>query len=135
MATAGRETAAVVVEPIQAEGGILVPGDDYLRNLREWCEDQQMLLDHRRGAGLHGPHRDALGARAGRHRARRDDQREGPRGRPADRRAARQVGSDALEHLRDLTERTPELRTEYERLQPRFDLIRQAVRTRKHANA
>ena len=44
-------------------------------------------------------------------------------------------GSDALEHLRDLTERTPELRTEYERLQAHFDLIRQAVRTRKHANA
>ena len=37
-------TAAVMVEPIQAEGGILVPGDDYLRTLREWCDEQQMLL-------------------------------------------------------------------------------------------
>ena len=37
-------TAAVMVEPIQAEGGILVPGDDYLRKLREWCDEQQMLL-------------------------------------------------------------------------------------------
>ena len=38
------QTAAVMVEPIQAEGGILVPGDDYLRKLREWCDEQQMLL-------------------------------------------------------------------------------------------
>ena len=38
------QTAAVMVEPIQAEGGILVPGDDYLRTLREWCDEQQMLL-------------------------------------------------------------------------------------------
>ena len=37
-------TAAVMVEPIQAEGGIIVPGDDYLRKLREWCDEQQMLL-------------------------------------------------------------------------------------------
>ena len=45
------------------------------------------------------------------------------------------VGRDALVHLRDLTERTPELRTEYERLQPRFDLIRKLLRDRKQANA
>ncbi len=45
-----------------------------------------------------------------------------------------QVGSDALEHLRDLTERNPELKAEYDRLQPRFDLIRQLVRARKGAN-
>ena len=38
------QTAAVMVEPIQAEGGIIVPGDDYLRKLREWCDEQQLLL-------------------------------------------------------------------------------------------
>ena len=38
------QTAAVMVEPIQAEGGIIVPADDYLRKLREWCDEQQMLL-------------------------------------------------------------------------------------------
>ncbi len=38
------QTAAVMVEPIQAEGGIIVPSDDYLRTLREWCDEQQMLL-------------------------------------------------------------------------------------------
>ncbi len=46
-----------------------------------------------------------------------------------------QVGGSALEHLRDLTERTPELRTEYERLQQRFDLLRRLVRARKQAKA
>ena len=38
------QTAAVMVEPIQAEGGIIVPSDDYLRKLREWCDEQQLLL-------------------------------------------------------------------------------------------
>ncbi len=38
------QTAAVMVEPIQAEGGIIVPADDYLRKLREWCDEQQLLL-------------------------------------------------------------------------------------------
>ena len=37
-------TAAVMVEPIQAEGGIIVPADDYLRKLRAWCDEQRMLL-------------------------------------------------------------------------------------------
>ena len=45
------------------------------------------------------------------------------------------VGRDALEHLRDLIARTPELGAEYERLQPRFDLIRKLLRDRKQANA
>lgn len=44
-----------------------------------------------------------------------------------------QIGRDALEHLRDLTERNTDLKAEYERLQPRFDLIRQLVRARKRA--
>ena len=38
------QTAAVMVEPIQGEGGIIVPSDDYLRKLREWCDEQQLLL-------------------------------------------------------------------------------------------
>ena len=48
--------------------------------------------------------------------------------------AVGRTGSDALKHLRDLTDRHPGLRAEYERLQPRFDLIRQLVRARKRAN-
>lgn len=38
------QTAAVMLEPIQAEGGINVPSDDYLRKVREWCDEQNLLL-------------------------------------------------------------------------------------------
>ena len=38
------QTAAVLLEPIQAEGGINVPGDGYLRGVREWCDEQGLLL-------------------------------------------------------------------------------------------
>lgn len=35
---------AVLVEPIQGEGGIHLPADDYLENLKALCERQQWLL-------------------------------------------------------------------------------------------
>jgi 4-aminobutyrate aminotransferase len=38
------ETAAVVVEPIQGEGGYVVPPADFLRRLRELCARHGMLL-------------------------------------------------------------------------------------------
>ena len=38
------QTAAVLLEPIQGEGGIIVPSDDYLRNIRAWCDEQNLLL-------------------------------------------------------------------------------------------
>ena len=38
------ETCAVMLEPIQGEGGINVAGDDYLRGLRRLCDDRGMLL-------------------------------------------------------------------------------------------
>ena len=38
------KTAAVVVEPIQGEGGIRVPSDDYLPRLRELCTKHGALL-------------------------------------------------------------------------------------------
>lgn len=47
--------------------------------------------------------------------------------------AVGRTGSHALDHLRDLTDRHPEIEAEYERLQPRFDLIRQLVRARNRA--
>jgi acetylornithine/N-succinyldiaminopimelate aminotransferase len=38
------DTVAVFVEPIQGEGGINVPSDDYLPGLRRWCDEQNILL-------------------------------------------------------------------------------------------
>lgn len=39
-----RETAAVIVEPIQAEGGVRVPPDGFLKALRARCDEMGALL-------------------------------------------------------------------------------------------
>jgi acetylornithine aminotransferase len=38
------ETVAILVEPIQGEGGVNVPPAGYLRQLRELCDEKNMLL-------------------------------------------------------------------------------------------
>ena len=38
------KTAAVMIEPIQGEGGVHVADPEYLKKLREWCTDRQILL-------------------------------------------------------------------------------------------
>ena len=38
------KTAAVIAEPIQGEGGIRVPHEEYLKELREICDDRNVLL-------------------------------------------------------------------------------------------
>lgn len=38
------ETCAVMLEPIQGEGGVCVPGDDYLPRVREICNQAGVLL-------------------------------------------------------------------------------------------
>ncbi|MGA6970421.1 MAG: aspartate aminotransferase family protein [Candidatus Binatus sp.] len=38
------ETVGVMVEPIQGEGGVVVPHADYLKRLRDWCDRNEMLL-------------------------------------------------------------------------------------------
>ncbi len=37
-------SVAVMVEPIQGEGGVVVPAPDYLKRLRDFCDRNQMLL-------------------------------------------------------------------------------------------
>src|SRR5690606_36987789 len=37
-------TAAVLLEPLQGEGGVNVPSEDYLRQVRAWCDEQGILL-------------------------------------------------------------------------------------------
>jgi acetylornithine/N-succinyldiaminopimelate aminotransferase len=38
------KTVAVMLEPVQGEGGVNVPDDDYLRLVRRWCDEQGILL-------------------------------------------------------------------------------------------
>lgn len=40
----GPETAAVLVEPVQGEGGVKVPPPSFLRGLRELCDEKGLLL-------------------------------------------------------------------------------------------
>ena len=39
-----QRTAAILLEPIQGEGGVNVPADDYLIRVRDWCNTQGLLL-------------------------------------------------------------------------------------------
>ncbi|MBN2569466.1 MAG: acetylornithine transaminase [Deltaproteobacteria bacterium] len=38
------KTCAIMIEPIQGEGGIRVPGTDYLRGVRDICDERGILL-------------------------------------------------------------------------------------------
>ena len=44
MAATTERTAAVMLEPIQGEGGVNIPADDYLQRVRQWCDEQGLLL-------------------------------------------------------------------------------------------
>ena len=37
-------TCAVMLEPIQGEAGVRIPDEDYLRKVRDWCDDKGLLL-------------------------------------------------------------------------------------------
>ncbi|SMF45538.1 acetylornithine aminotransferase apoenzyme [Alteromonadaceae bacterium Bs31] len=43
-AAATENTVAIMVEPIQGEGGINIPADDYLNQLRDLCDEKGWLL-------------------------------------------------------------------------------------------
>jgi len=38
------KTCAVMLEPVQGEGGVNLPGDDYLAAVRSWCDQKGILL-------------------------------------------------------------------------------------------
>lgn len=38
------KTCAVMLEPIQAEGGVNIPVEGFLKQVREWCDEKGMLL-------------------------------------------------------------------------------------------
>ena len=44
IAVTSESTVAVMLEPLQGEGGVNVPSDDYLRRVRAWCDTQGLLL-------------------------------------------------------------------------------------------
>jgi acetylornithine aminotransferase len=40
----GPNTCAVMLEPIQGEGGVVIPSVDYFRDVRQICDEQKLLL-------------------------------------------------------------------------------------------
>jgi len=38
------KTCAILLEPIQGEGGVNIPADHYLTQVRQWCDQQNILL-------------------------------------------------------------------------------------------
>jgi acetylornithine/N-succinyldiaminopimelate aminotransferase len=44
MSATNDRTAAVMLEPVQGEGGVNIPDDDYLKRVRAWCDQQGLLL-------------------------------------------------------------------------------------------
>ncbi len=77
--------AAVLLEPIQGESGVIVPSSDYLGGVREMCSERGILLmvdEIQTGLGPHGA---VVRLPAHRHRARRGDHGQGARQRRAHR--------------------------------------------------
>lgn len=44
IAKSNNDVVAILVEPIQGEGGVIVPPDDYLDNIRKLCDQYQWLM-------------------------------------------------------------------------------------------
>ncbi len=79
---------AVLLEPIQGEGGIhRDDASNYLRQLRQLCDERDWLLMLDEVPVRHGPYRQVVCPPVGRHPARRDEPGQGPGLGRADRRA------------------------------------------------
>ena len=79
------KTCAVMVEPVQGEGGVNPATKEYLQGLRDWCDENNLVLIFDEVQTGRRAARDALGLRAVRRRAGRDDAGEGSRRRRPDR--------------------------------------------------
>ncbi|MDA1189068.1 MAG: aspartate aminotransferase family protein [Chloroflexi bacterium] len=44
MAATTDRTAAIMLEPVQGEGGVNIPDADYFKQVRKWCDEQGLLL-------------------------------------------------------------------------------------------
>ena len=44
MSATTEKTAAVMMEPVQGEGGVNIPTQEYLCGVRQWCDDNGLLL-------------------------------------------------------------------------------------------
>ena len=70
--------AAVLVEPVQGEAGVVVPSSDYLAGLRQLCTDRNILLMVDEVQTGLGPHRALVRLPAPGHQARHRDHGQGP---------------------------------------------------------
>ena len=75
--------AAVLIEPIQGEGGFVVPAPGFLPALADWCRERGRRLHRRRDPDRLLPHRRLVRLRARGRRARPGHHRQGHRRRPA----------------------------------------------------
>ncbi len=78
--------AAVMLEPVQGEGGVNPATPEYLRAVRQACDEREALADPRRSADWIRPDRSVVRLRAQRHPPRHRHDGQGARQRPADRR-------------------------------------------------
>ncbi|MBI4307408.1 MAG: acetylornithine transaminase [Chloroflexi bacterium] len=39
-----KKTCAIMLEPVEGEGGVIVPAPDYLKQVRKWCDAHNILL-------------------------------------------------------------------------------------------
>ena len=90
------EVAAIIVEPIQGEGGYVVPPDVFHAAAARDHDAARHAARRRRSAVGHGPHRQDVRDRAHRRPAGRRDDGEGDRVGAAARRGDRAVGGDVV---------------------------------------